>query len=88
MFVCDAQKNCLNNVQCSPFIMLYLGSMGIDCVITESCYIGTFLQRKNRKMTIKWSFSYNSFVKFNGKKIWEPQHDHVISKSVLIKGMF
>ena len=27
----------------------------------------------------KWSFSYNSFIKFHGKKIWEP-HDNVISK--------
>ena len=33
-------------------------------------------------MTILWSFSYNSFVKFHGQKIWEPQHDRVISKSV------
>ena len=23
-------------------------------------------------MTIKWSFSYNYFVKFHDKKIWEP----------------
>ena len=43
-------------------------------------------------MTISWSFSYNSFVKFHGKKIWEPQHDIVISKSMLqmrsvIKGL-
>ena len=44
-------------------------------------------------MTIPWSFSYNSFVKFYGKK-WEPQgpqHGHVISKSVIsrsvIKGL-
>ena len=22
-----------------------------------------------------WLFSYNSFVKFHGKKIWEQQHD-------------
>ena len=28
---------------------------------------GTILQWNNRKMTISWSFSYNSFVKFNGK---------------------
>ena len=29
-------------------------------------------------MTIKWSFSYNSFVKFHGKEIWEPQPDRGI----------
>ena len=33
-------------------------------------------------MTIKWSFSYNFFVKFHGEKKWESQHDRVISKSV------
>ena len=37
---------------------------------------GTILQRNYRKATILWSFSYNSFVKFHGEKIWEPQHDH------------
>ena len=25
-------------------------------------------------LTISWSFSYNSFVKFHGRKIREPQH--------------
>ena len=25
-------------MQCSPFIMLCLGSIGMDCVISESCY--------------------------------------------------
>ena len=43
-------------------------------------------------MTTKWSFSYNSFVKFHGKKIWEPHHDLVIFKicvimSCAIKGL-
>ena len=28
-------------------------------------------------MTMKWSFSYNSFVKFCGKKSWEPKHDRI-----------
>ena len=37
-------------------------------VISEVFYKGATLQR-NRKMTIRWSFSYNSFVKFHGKKI-------------------
>ena len=46
-----------------------LGSIGIglDHVISESCYKGTILQRIDRKMTILWSFSYYSFVKFHGK---------------------
>ena len=35
---------------------------------TESNTKGTILQRNYRKMNIK-SFSYNSFVKFHGKKI-------------------
>ena len=36
--------------------------------ISELCYKGTILQRNYRKMTIKWSFSLNSFVKFHCKK--------------------
>ena len=56
------------SVQCSPFIMIYLRSIGMDHVISELCYKGTILQRNYRKMTIPWSFSYNSFVKFHGKK--------------------
>ena len=32
-------------LQCSPFKMLCLGSIGIDCVINESCYKVTILQR-------------------------------------------
>ena len=70
-------------IQYIPFIMLYLGSIGMDRVISEPCYKGTILQRNYRKMTIKWSFSYNSFVKFHGTKIWEWQHDRVISNSML-----
>ena len=58
----------------------------MDSVISESCYKGTILQKKYRKMTIKWSFSYISFVKFHGKKNWEPHHDCVITKSVLKRG--
>ena len=55
----------------------------MDSVISEPCYKGTILQR-NEKMTILWPFSYNSFVKFHGKK-WEPQHDCVITR-VCYKG--
>ena len=32
------------------------------------CYKGTISQRNYRKMTIQWSFSYDSFVKFHAKK--------------------
>ena len=61
----------------------FLESIGMDRVLSESCYKGTILQKKYRKMTIKWSFSYISFVKFHGKKNWELQHDRNISKSML-----
>ena len=33
-------------------IVQYLGSIGIDNVIIESCYKGTIFQRNYRKMTI------------------------------------
>ena len=31
---------------------------------------GQFSKKNYRKMTISWSFSFNSFVKFHGEKIW------------------
>ena len=37
----------------------------MDGVISESCYKGTILQRNYRKMTITWSFSYNSLLNTN-----------------------
>ena len=55
-------------LELSPFIMQYLGTIGMDRVISELCYRWTILLRNFRKMTILWSFSYNSFVKFHGKK--------------------
>ena len=48
--------------------MLYLASIGMDHNVSESCYKGKILQRNCRKMTMKWSFSYNSFVKFHVNK--------------------
>ena len=51
-----------------PVKCLYLGSIGMDHVISESCCKGTIIQRNYRKNNIIWSFSYNSFVKFHGKK--------------------
>ena len=50
------------NILYSPFIMLCLG------FIEMLSYNRTILQRNYRKMTNFWSFSYNSFVKFHGKK--------------------
>ena len=49
--------------------MPYLGSIGMDHVISELCCKRTILQKNYRKMTILWSFSYNSFEKFISKKI-------------------
>ena len=68
---------------CSPFITLYLGSIGMDRVKIELCYKWTILQMNYRIMTILWSFSYNSFVKLCVEKNQEPQTDDVIYKSVL-----
>ena len=51
-------------VQCSPFILLYLGSIPMGHAISELCYKGTILERNYRKMTL---------VKCHGKKLWEPQ---------------
>ena len=61
--------------------MLCVGSIGMDRIINELFLNnkGTIFQRNYRKITILWSFSYNSFVKFNGKIFLKPQHDHVIS---------
>ena len=67
----------------SHFIMLVWGSIGMDYVKRGLCYKGTILQRRYRKMTISWSFSYISFVKFHGKEIWKPQNKSVIYKSML-----
>ena len=78
-------------IQPSPFIMLCLGSIGMNCVVSEPCYKWTILQRNYRKMTILWSFSYNSYVIFYGKKLGATTWMcyfliHVISRCV-IKGL-
>ena len=44
-------------VHCSPFMMLYLGLIGMDSVMSEPCYKWTILQRNYGKMTILWPFS-------------------------------
>ena len=53
-------------------------------LLSQVFYKGTILQKNYRKMTILWSFSYNSLVKFHGKIILEPQHDHAISNGKMI----
>ena len=53
------------HVECSLFITLYLGSKGIDCVISEPCYKGTISLRNYRIMTMKCSFFYISLVKLS-----------------------
>ena len=44
----DSFKDCFENVN----IVLCLESIGMDCVIRESSYKGTILQRNYRKMTM------------------------------------
>ena len=34
--------------------------------------------------SILWSFSYDSFVKFHGKKVWEPNQIFVIMGTALL----
>ena len=55
-------------IHCSPCKTPCLGSIGLDDVISELCYKATILQRNYRKMTILWSFSYNSFVSIHCEK--------------------
>ena len=45
------------------------GSIGMDHVISESCYSGTLLHKNYWEMTMTLSFSYNFIVKFH----WESQ---------------
>ena len=79
-----------NRDQCSPFILLYLGSIGMDCVISELCYKGTILQSNDREMTISWSFSYNSFENSLVKKIrsynMTALYTNLCYKDVCLKG--
>ena len=39
-------------IECTPFITLCLGSIDMDCIISESCYKYTIIQSNYRKMTI------------------------------------
>ena len=40
----------------------------MEHVISESCNIETILLKNYRKLSMKWSFSYNSLVTLHGKK--------------------
>ena len=52
------------------FVNKAMFGIGIDSVISELFYKRANLQRNCRKMSmISWSFYYNSFVKFRGKKV-------------------
>ena len=60
-FHCCVEFGCHKKmIQCSntPYY-------NIDLDITRSCCDFQVSQRSYRKMTIKWSFSYNSFVKLS-----------------------
>ena len=58
--------------------MLCLGSIETGQVINEVRYKGTILQRNYRKMTILWSFSYNSVVKFHVRKMEVTSHNTTV----------
>ena len=53
----------LLKVQCSPFIAHLIGYKTI--MMWLPIFFQRILQRNYRKMTIKWSFSYYSFVKLS-----------------------
>ena len=67
--------------------MPFLGSIGMDRVISELCCKGTIFQRNYRKMTIQWSFSHNSFVKFYSKKIGSRNMTAYIQIHVITRGV-
>ena len=51
---------------------------------TGHIFKGKILQRNYKKSDLFMGyFFYNSFVKLNGKKNWEPYYPCIISKSVL-----
>ena len=70
---------------------LYLGSIEVDRVINESCNDRTAIQRNYRKMTIKWSVSCYSFVKFRDEKFgshtWLWYIQLCVIKRFVLKGL-
>ena len=71
------QQHSIQHIQCksSIFIMLFLGSIRMENIISEACLKRIILQRNYRKMTIKMAIFQEFFAKFHGKKNWEPEHD-------------
>ena len=47
------------------------------------CY--HFIKGQFNKVTMNCLFSFKSIVKSHGKKTWEPQHNCVLSKSVIMR---
>ena len=52
LFLGGCLRQVLLYMQCSPYITLCLGSIEMDCVISDSCCKLTVLGKTNRKMTI------------------------------------
>ena len=74
-------------VQCSSLITLCLDSIEMAHVISELCSKGIILQRNYRKMTILWSFSYNYFVKFHGKRFGSHNFQICVKVRCIIMGL-
>ena len=72
-------------VQGSPFIIVCLGSIGMDCVITEVCYKRQFYKGIIQR-------NYNSFVKFHGKILLKPHmtvlYTYLFYIESAIKGLY
>ena len=66
---------CMKQIQCSPYewLVLYMNNV----------IKGQSAKVYRKMVSLAQPFSFNSFVKFHGKNNLEPQHDCVISKSVL-----
>ena len=60
----------------------------MDCGVSEPCYerIISILQKNYRKMTISWSFSYNSFVIFHVVKTFVSHNMTMLNPYLCFKG--
>ena len=58
---------------------------GLCYKLSELCYKGTIIRRYNRKMTILWPFSYNSFLKFHWEKCFGSHSVTYIQSSVIMR---
>ena len=66
---------CTINIQYILFITSFLRSIEVNPVISELSYKGTFFTKELSKND---NFFVNCFIKYCGKKNWEPQYDRVI----------